>query len=318
MAITLNWVNKNPNTTNIKIYRGTTQSNLTPLTTLSSSATTYTDNTAVNNVLYYYQINVVVNALDEIPGSVLPMARYLDTGPGPKELVRGNWEWGFFGTLTTSEFLSNTDLTTVMTFGSAYNALSGWYKLACQGKVIYVPNSVPRYFNGGTPLADLNAIYAAGALYGTGDNGKPYAGLTGAIATPVPQNKKLVYGSYEFYFRLPKGAATLGTDQAIPYSTGGTPVYEVGFSEASMIASLNANWTGYTQYIVKRLAPCKLYGNNGTSGITGTAFLTQHWAGSGLVVTGSLSGSATTVSAATNSAGSSTMYVVPVLELIPA
>ena len=70
MAITLNWSNRNTGVTNFKVYRGTSPTNLALLTTLANTATSYVDSSASNNVLYYYRINAVLSASDEIPGTV--------------------------------------------------------------------------------------------------------------------------------------------------------------------------------------------------------------------------------------------------------
>lgn len=315
MAITLNWGNKNPNTTNIKIYRGTTYNGLTLLTTLASSAVTYVDATAVNNKLYYYQVNVVIGGADEIPGAILPMARYLDTGPGPQALMTGDMEWGYFGQLPVASFVSATDLNTVFNVGTVHTAPTIWYKLACQGKVIFVPNTTVRYLNGSSPSSGLNAAYAAGLLYGTGDNGKPHASLT-AGATPVLQNKKIVNGSYEFYVRLPKGAATNATDVNTEISSNSYG-YESVFSEASLISSLNGAYQPMPALLASRKMPPKVFGFNSSNALAAQTFLTQHWATNAMVLTATNSNSQSICLTGLTAGSSSSAILLPVLELIP-
>lgn len=315
MAITLNWTNKNPGTSNIKIYRGNSYNSLTLLTTLASSVSSYVDATAVNNKLYYYQVNVVIGGADEIPGAILPMARYLDTGPGPQALAAGDMEWGYFGQLPVASFVSATDLNTVFNVGTVHTAPTIWYKLACQGKVIFVPNTTPRYLNGTSPLTGLNAAYAAGLLYGTGDNGKPHASLT-AGATPVLQNKKIVNGSYEFYVRLPKGAATNATDVNSELSSGSYG-YEPVYSEASLIASINGAFQPNPALMVSRKLPPKVFGYNASNAVAAQTFLTQHWSSNAMVITATTSNSPGLCLAGLTSGSSSSAILLPVLELIP-
>lgn len=317
MAITLNWVNKNTGTTNIKIYRGSSPSNLTLLITLPSSATTHTDSTAANNTLYYYRVNVVINALDEIPGGVIPYCKINDTGPGPKTLMTGDMEWGYFGSLTPAEFVTDADLKAAVAVGTANStALTAWHKFACQGKIIFVPNVYTRYFSSLTPLAALNTLYASGLLYGTGDNGKPHANLTGA-STKVLQNKKINAGAYEFYLRAPKGNASTPTDVNAVYANGGVPYYESSYSEISLMACLLSTWLPLPLTIANKTTPPKLYGNSSSASISiqGNT-LTQHWYGTGMALTG-LAGTPLTCLTVSNTANNSTTYYHAVLELIP-
>lgn len=276
MSITLNWTNKNPNTTNFKVYRGTSKTALSLLTTLASSATTYTDNTAVNNTLYYYQVNVVLGGLDEIPGAIVPHAAVTDTGPGPTTLIAGSMEWGFFGTIPVAEFISDSAYKALSAVGNAYStAITSWYKFAYKGKILFVASD-PARTQTVAPYMFAKAIYNEGAYLGTGDSSLPHT-LVGASA--VPQTKRATFGSYEFIVRAMKANETTPANANGITNSYNPPVSrEPIFSEANLIASGSSNWAVVASYLAAGLMPPKLIGSGGLIGpYQNSYFITQHF-----------------------------------------
>lgn len=314
MAITLNWSNRNTGVTNFKVYRGTSPTNLALLTTLANTATSYVDSSASNNVLYYYRINAVLSASDEIPGTITPFCAITDTGPGPQVLARGNMEFGYFGTLSVSDFVSSADMQAAFPAGTAYTtAITTWYKMACNGKVLFIPNNPVRQTTQ-APVSTLNALYNAGAMLGTGEATVPHATTT-AGSTPVVQNKKVVFGSYEFYARLPKAQQTGDIRTNVFVTTA--IVRETSFSEASMISSLTVGWIAVASAIAQGLAPAQLH--TGTSSLISnfSPVLTQHGNASSAVISLTIGNGINQCLGATLSGSSTTHYVFGILELIP-
>lgn len=240
MSIILNWSARGQTADNIKIYRSTVRdaAGFSLLVTLPGDAITYEDTTALINKLYYYRVNIVIGA-EEVPGMITPNMICPDTGPGPKTLVKGTMEWGYFGKLTAGEFLSSSQLRTtyggMSNWGTAsLNDISYWRKYACNGTIIYIPDSCLYLSASAQLLGPLNALYAAGILYGNNNAQKVPFITSGARV----QNAKVVKDQYEFMIRAPKVSATSdGSAGYLPVTTG---TFEWGLSEAWLITMCNA------------------------------------------------------------------------------
>lgn len=312
MPITLNWTNRNTNVTNYKVYRGTTKANMAVITTLPSSAITYTDNDAVKNTLYYYQVNVIIGALDEVPGSIIPHAWIPDAGPGPSTLVSGTYEWGYFGTLLPADFITDPIYKALSTTGTAYStAITKWHKFAYKGKVLYVADNSCRSQTV-APSTFARSLYMEGAYLGTGDSSLPYSSV-GATATP--QTKRTTFDVYEFIVRAPKGNETTAPNVVANYnSTFALNVPESLFSEANLIACGSSAWIPPIIAVTGSLLPPKVF-----SGILGVYqngwHITQHFAASyALMMVNNGSYATAIVGQATNTAVS--CHFLPVLELV--
>lgn len=130
-------------------------------------------------------------------GKVYPLS-----GPGPKTLRYGNTGMGYFGRLSSSEFLTATNLSNQLDIlPSEPNDSDYWLKLYLDDKVIYMPES------GRLASVSWDRLYAAGAIYG--DN------TVGQIpGTPsVIQNATIGVQGYAFKVKAPK------SDTAIKAST---------------------------------------------------------------------------------------------------
>lgn len=235
MAITLNWSNRGQQVNSVKIYRNTQRKDAPMLLAiLDTPAETYVDETTATNTLYFYRVNLVIGE-EEIPGAIIPMLEAVNTGPGPETLAVGTWEWGYFGTLNASEFFTASNLTSTITitYFSAWTGgtLSIWRKYAVSGKVIYVPDA-PVWIGSNTQtLYQLNAIYAAGMLYGHGKTDK----IAQITASPTLQNKTISKDGYEFLIRAPK--ANYDTDPTTTYYTSSS--IQTDRSEVCMILGAN-------------------------------------------------------------------------------
>lgn len=95
-------------------------------------------------------------------------ALYPDSGPGSKELSKGNEELGYFDTLPSSSFLTTSELSylTGIFSGTVRVEDLTWIKLMMKGKVLFIPTTQTRY-----PVT-YQTLYNAGAVYGEGGNGK--------------------------------------------------------------------------------------------------------------------------------------------------
>lgn len=217
-----------------------------------------------------------------------------DSGPGPKTLLRGNEDAGYFGTVSEAEFYDMYDLAAVLPLSAtlyAYDPAFGyhWLKFMFKGKVLFIPSN-PLYNQ-----ASWNIVYNAGYMYGTGDTGKY------PTSTPTIQEKRLAKYSpgeaktYAYSVRSMTGAQN---DPQLDVTMGalGVNEYDSLFNlipgmPNGLIASnykLNAN-----QITLNTANPNTLFIARSTNGTTGTS----------------------TVSSIMKTAA--TMWWRPVLELIP-
>jgi hypothetical protein len=204
MNITINFDNFNDGLEEgVRIYRATApianNALPAPLATLPAGTKQYIDTTAVRGTLYYYRF-AAFKGTDELisPNKCVKAIAPEDTGPGPKILKMGDWDLGYFGYCTSTEF---------MTYGSLCGALGiatgtevadvGWLKVAYKGKVLFIARSGIRH------SVNYNELYQAGAVFGTNDNGAVVP--TGATATN--QYRPVNVGDFTFTPRLLKGAA---------------------------------------------------------------------------------------------------------------
>lgn len=146
MSIVYNWINPNKeDITSIDIYRADKAGGTkTKLGTVSPGALGYEDNTAQVNRVYFYSTVVWMGSLSS-PSIETPLASFENTGPGPQTLLRGDWDYGYFGEIP----VSNTDLPTLRelcaTLGVTYDSTlqsqhTKWYKWIVNGRILFIPS----------------------------------------------------------------------------------------------------------------------------------------------------------------------------------
>lgn len=198
MSIRTNWTNPNDTFDAVKIYRTAEPfdySNIpvSPLATLAEGETTYLDTTAAQNTYYYYTVAVVKGT--DVVLSPPKLAIHMPyKGPGPQELLCGDWNRGFFGVLTAAELYTNLELAAAVVMGAVQQTVENtWLKFIYKGKILYIP-FVAVSLNTG-----WNALYAKGLVFGTDDTGYGTHGQT-----PVNQRKVITKNGHSFIVRLPR------------------------------------------------------------------------------------------------------------------
>lgn len=199
MDTILQWTNLGvPGTFTTKIYRGTAKldrANLAnPIATLTNGESTYTDTTTVRDTLYYYVFETTVGS-DKQSTDNIPIRAVPRKGPGPASLQIGDFSYGYFGTLTSAEFINTVDLRAAigLTIGTVNQPGPLWHKWIRNGKVLYVPNG---------PLGgsiSWKTLYDLGAVYGVEGPGPSNAGAN------VNQSAKVTIGGEQFRVRCMTG-----------------------------------------------------------------------------------------------------------------
>lgn len=211
MPIKLDWYDNTPGIDKQFIYRSLTPINQaspgTPLAEVASDVFTYTDNTVVQGQLYYYAI--ASSKGDQISISrQVPIAYYAETGPGPQTLVRGDWNFGYFGSIPLTDIADATTIIAAM--GSTAMKVGGatlWYKVAYKGKVLFVPNG-----NLAT-TAQWLWLYNNGFAYGR----RPVPDYTITNHGNVAQARTISLGGKTYMPYLPSA----GPDPSVPLAVDG-------------------------------------------------------------------------------------------------
>jgi len=198
MSNTLKWTNPNISFDEVQIYRSEVKptANEIPtnkVATIIDGATTWTDDTAALNKYYWYWVAVKIGT--EIVYGYPTMAINMPyTGPGPQELMAGDWYRGYFGAISSADFFTNAELHTWVGSGNLYNIAHQWHKFVFNGKILYYPE---RYI---VSSLSWNTLYTAGVVYGVDGPGP----ATGHGLTPVNQRRLITKGEHSFVVRLPR------------------------------------------------------------------------------------------------------------------
>jgi hypothetical protein len=196
----LSWTNPNGATPiTVNIYRGTApldRSNLSgALVSLTAGETTWTDNTALRGTTYYYVFETI-SATDRVVSPNYQIVTVPRRGAGPNVLQAGDYNYGYFGTISSASFINGPALKAAVNLGvgTIVSASPRWHKYARNGKVIFVPEG---------PLTaatvSWQALYNAGLVFGSNDNGPYNAGAN------VNQNVQVTIGADTYRVRLMRG-----------------------------------------------------------------------------------------------------------------
>lgn len=208
MFIDLSWTDLNSVATTLKIYRGDApldRANLpaSPIATLTNGETSYRDESNIVLGKTYYYVFVTSTANDTVVSDNYTITAVTRRGPGPQNLLQGDNNLGYFGSMQSGEFINANDLvakTTLTTFATTMGIINPfplWHKFVRNNKVIIVPEG---------PIGNSlswNQLYAAGMVFGTDDTGPTAGTITGN--TPTKQDTKVTIGSDTFRIRLMRG-----------------------------------------------------------------------------------------------------------------
>ncbi|UYE93545.1 hypothetical protein [Shewanella phage FishSpeaker] len=143
--LTIFWDNPNElSFDHIDVYRSSSKNGeFVKVATLPSTALQFKD-TALPKMhhVYYYKIVFVDEYMDDADSIAFPMGYYpLGTGPGPQELMRGNWNLGYFGPVNIGLLPSFGEIAAVLKHDppQIFSPFV-WHKFVAQSNIIYVPD----------------------------------------------------------------------------------------------------------------------------------------------------------------------------------
>lgn len=198
MRVRLRWTDQNTVPHSTKIYRSDSEPLSNPtgslLVTLTNGETVWDDTTVVRGATYWYTF-AVTNAGDtkySVPVQVTASPR---TGPGPQELVWGDQDWGVYGVLADTSFITTTRLLATIGPGGLPNTFTNtWHKFCRKGKTLFVPRMSISF------SITWAQLYRKGLVHGVAGPGPQNGGNA-----DTEQRTTIQIGSDEFIVRLPTG-----------------------------------------------------------------------------------------------------------------
>lgn len=200
MFVRLKWVNRNqiPVTTNI--YRNETivpnDQLANPIASLDGAVLTYQDNTAVRRKTYYYVFETVNGTGQKVYSNPLKVYVEYNNGPGPRDLIWGDTQFGYYGTVTSGEFFTPAEIAAafpLIVYNAPPNLIPLWNKWIRRGKICFTPMGAINV------AAYYDTVYKSGCVFGTDDNG-PW---TPNNIAGVNQKAVISKGFDQFIVRLP-------------------------------------------------------------------------------------------------------------------
>lgn len=244
MKLTLTWKNLNVGPVSMAIYRGDAPLDPaalpSPLVTLTGGEEIWVDPNVVRGNLYYYMF-VTTGTSDKVATRNYPIRAVPRRGHGPTDLLYGDYDLGYYGSLTAMEFATSVEVLKAIGYTSTEATamstwrlgLPTWYKFAYKGKTLYIPD-------GAIAMISWITLAQRGAIYGM-DTGYPDFGNP---KHNTPQSAKIKIGPDQYRIRAIRGTSE---DITIPtVIVDGTNVSPTGHSEwddlaATMITFINVN-----------------------------------------------------------------------------
>lgn len=155
MGVMVKWIDPNIDPLDtVEIWRADSKNGAPVLLgSVDGTEREFEDETAGRNKVHWYTLKSVLGQ-SEINAKPFPIGNFPDTGPGPQDILRGSWEFGFFGEVPGTElptFGAIRDVTGIVA-NPAANPVK-FLKWVVNGKILYIPD-VP--YN--TAVGDLTAV----------------------------------------------------------------------------------------------------------------------------------------------------------------
>lgn len=203
MAVTISWKPVS-NADKIRVYQSTskfTYSDIPGSTTIKMvelPGTALSQDVAIprNTINYFVVSGVDVDGL-ELFGEIFSMGNFPNTGPGPTTISRGTWEFGLFGEVKDTDFLTNAEVGAGLLKAGKNDGwtkgakVSAWLKVIVNGKILFIPNQVVFTMD---YQGSRTGLLANGGLY---------------LETGFPKAPIISKNNYDYVYRLPLGSKTV-------------------------------------------------------------------------------------------------------------
>ncbi len=237
MRVKIKFENPNVDAQSILVYRSETPIDKSALpavhATLAGNVTEYVDDYVEYKKVYYYAFDVIKGS-DHVLGNYVKAVAVNYTGAGPQELIAGDTDAGYYGSIVPTDFISWTDLAkllnlTGMTLTTYPAAAQLWLKFSHKGKTLFTPQK---------PICTgpWEQLYKQGLIYGT----KGAHPRTFTTIPEVEQYRTVEINKSKYLVRsmtaLPPGVnpAVVQSVTVIPSSpiVGQTIIYRPGFYDS--------------------------------------------------------------------------------------
>lgn len=131
----------------VEVWRADTKAGVFAKVGEATTESTYTDDTVERNRVYWYRLRAV-KGTDASDTVAFPLGYFPTTGPGPSDLKRGSWEFGYFGEVQPADVATFADLTAASGAVAplATLTLTVYHKWVVNGRIVFFPN-VPYHSN---------------------------------------------------------------------------------------------------------------------------------------------------------------------------
>lgn len=235
MSLVINWQAAN-GAVKYRLYRDTSKFTLKTLPTdvkevLATDPLKYEYTDAKRQTVYWFVISSIDADGREVFGRIFPQGYFPETGPGPTTLLRGDWEFGYFGDVLPADLFTYQEIQSqLIADGRTPPPITGnatkWRKCVVNGNIIFIPDAYWGMLNRNGNLVFDKMLYLKQMGF-CGNN----ADITGA--TVVTKN------GFSYRHRLPLVSTNKPTSTI--YSGLDVLGEDVLKSEIGMINALGSN-----------------------------------------------------------------------------
>ena len=213
MQIRIHWVDKNSVAVRTNIARSeapidTENLPAAPYGSVGAGISEFLDTNTVPGHTYYYVLEQYVGAQTSVSKNFKIVATPR-SGLGPQELSVGDSCYGYYGTLTSADFISGSELIEkvgLSNVGVVNNPTPKWGKFSHNGETVFVPTAAI------VKNISWKDLYDKGLVYGTNDNG--------LVPTDTPTNQMTVIEHLGEYYVVRLMRTTTRSDGLIDMVAG--------------------------------------------------------------------------------------------------
>lgn len=176
----------------------------------------FSDHSVEANKVYWYWILNKSAANGDRLSQPMSAPTFIDLGPGPKKLLRGDWDFGYLGYVPVADMFTYAQAQSAAAIQAAPDGgtLNGFHKCVVRGRIIYFGDAIYS--------RTVNRTTVGNALLAQNSN-------------PLTTAPRLAVNNYEYIVRCPY-SSTLSTTAVV--GTGDGLDGTLKLSEVGMLASL--------------------------------------------------------------------------------